>query len=385
VHTIIKIKSKLGRSVLKKTVAVIQNMGVIGGALLAFAGHAAHAQSSVTLYGIADTSVRYLTNANAKNDSQTSMGIGPITGSRWGLKGSEDLGGGLTAVFRLENGFNLWNGQFASANTEFNRMAYVGLASNQYGTVTLGRQNTPLFDQLGNTFDPLTVGNYDQDGWLPGALGYGLRANNSVKYNGTFGGINVEGMYGFGNVAGSTGAGNMYGLTAAYTFASLSLDAGFQQNSDAQNNKFNVINVSAVYAITSKIKAYGGWLHSQDNTGAVDANMGAFGSPAASFAAVTKTNRIDDGFYGGSTWQITPPLLLTLAGYYDHSRNGMNVNGTLSRGTRYSAVGLAEYALSKRTEVYGTVDFIRGTGSATADFPGRNNQTGVGVGLRNVF
>jgi predicted porin len=250
----------------------------------------------------------------------------------------------------------------------------------------LGRQNTPLFDQLGNVYDPLTVGNYDQDGWLPGALGYGLRQNNSVKYNGQFGGVNVEAMYGFGNVAGSVGASNMYGVTASYTFAGLSLDAGFQQNSDVHNNKFNVVNVSAVYAF-STVKAFAGWLHSQDNTGMVDIFMSAANSPAANFAApVTNTNRIDDGFYTGATWQVTPPLLLTAAAYYDHSRNALDADGTtLSRGVRYSGVLLAEYSLSKRTEVYGTVDFIRGTGAAQADFPGRNNQTGVAIGLRNVF
>ncbi len=367
---------------MKKTTSAI---GVIGGALIAIAAQSACAQSSVTLYGIVDTSIRYLTNANATNDSQVSMGVGPITGSRWGLKGSEDLGGGLSAVFRLEDGFNLWNGQLASANTLFNRMAYVGLSSNQYGTVTLGRQNTPLFDQLGNVYDPLTVGNYDQDGWLPGALGYGLRQNNSVKYNGQFGGLNVEAMYGFGNVAGSTGASNMYGVTASYTFAGLALDAGFQQNSDLHNNKFNVVNVSGVYSFNT-VKAFAGWLHSQDNTGMVDIFMSAANSPASNFTPVTNTNRIDDGFYTGATWQVTPPLLLTAAAYYDHSRNALNADGTtLSRGVRYSGVLLAEYSLSKRTEVYGTVDFIRGTGAAQADFPGRNNQTGVAIGLRNIF
>jgi predicted porin len=330
--------------------------------------------------------VRYLTNANATNDSQVSMGIGPITGSRWGLKGAEDLGGGLSTVFRLEDGFNLWNGQLASQGTLFNRMAYVGLSDKQYGTLTFGRQNTPLFDQLGNTYDPLTVGNYDQDGWLPGALGYGLRQNNSVKYDGTFGGIEVDAMYSVGGVPGSVGANNMYGATASYTYAGLSLDAGFQQNSDVHNNKFNVVNVSAVYAF-STVKAYAGWLHAQDNTGIVDLYMGASGSPAANFATpMTNTNRIDDGFYAGTTWQVTAPLLLTAAAYYDHSRNALEADGvTLGRGVRYSGVFLAEYSLSKRTEVYGTVDFIRGTGAAEADFPGRNNQTGVAVGLRNVF
>jgi predicted porin len=358
----------------------------IGGALLALSAHAAFAQTSVTLYGIVDTSVRYLTNANANNDSQVSMGVGPITGSRWGLKGNEDLGGGLSAVFRLEDGFNLWNGQFASQNQLFNRMAYVGLSSNQYGALTFGRQNTPLFDQLGNVYDPLTVGNFDQDGWLPGALGYGLRENNSVKYNGQFGGLNVEGMYSFGGVAGSTGANSMYGLTASYTYAGLSLDAGYQQNSDPQNNKFKVVNVSAVYAF-STVKAYAGWLHAQDNTGMVDLYMAAANSPAAGWSTpVTNTNRIDDGFYVGTTWQVTTPLLLTAAGYYDHSRNALDADGTtLGRGVRYSGVLLAEYSLSKRTEVYGTVDFIHGTGAATADFPGRNNQTGIAVGMRNIF
>ena len=79
----------------------------ICGALVAVAAQSASAQSSVTLYGIVDTSIRYLTNADANNDSRLAMGVGPITGSRWGLKGSEDLGGGLSAIFRIENGFNL--------------------------------------------------------------------------------------------------------------------------------------------------------------------------------------------------------------------------------------------------------------------------------------
>ncbi|MGI4861349.1 MAG: porin [Janthinobacterium lividum] len=357
-----------------------------GGVLLAIAAQSACAQSSVTLYGIVDTSVRYLTNSNARNDSQVAMGVGPITGSRWGIKGTEDLGGGLSTVFRLEDGFNLWNGKMASTNTLFNRGAFVGLSSKQYGTVTFGRQNTPLFDQLGNVYDPLTVGNYDQDGWLPGALGYGLRQNNSVKYNGQFGGLNVEGMYSFGGVAGSIAASSMYGATASYTIGGLSVDAGYQQNSDAANNKYKVINVSAVYAFQS-VKAFAGWLHGQDNTGIVDLYMAASDSPAANWSTpVTKTNRIDDGFYAGSTWQVTSPLLLTAAAYYDRARNALEADGvTLGRGTRYSGVLLAEYSLSKRTEVYGTVDFIHGTGAATADFPGRNNQTGVAVGMRNVF
>lgn len=356
----------------------------VASALMA-AVQTAHAQSSATLYGIVDTSIRYLTNANPSDDSQVAMGVGPVTGSRWGLKGSEDLGAGLHAIFRLENGFDLWNGQLASSNTLFNRSAYVGVSSDNYGTVTLGRQNTPLFDQLGDVFDPLTVGNFDQDSWVPGALGYGLRSNNSVKYDGKFGGLTVKAMYAFGGIPGSIGAGSMYGMTASYAMGGLILGAGYQQNSDASNNKFRVVHLGAVYAFDA-FKASAGWLHAQDNTGIVNIYMGAAGSPASNWSPKTNGNRIDDGFYAGGSWQATAPLLLTVAGYYDKSRNALNADGvTLGRGTRYSATVLAEYSLSKRTEVYGTVDYIHGTGAAQADFPGRNNQTGVAVGIRNVF
>ena len=76
----------------------------------------------------------------------------------------------------------------------------------------------------------------------------------------------------------------------------------------------------------------------------------------------------------------------TAAYYYDHVKNGLNADGTtLDTGVRYSAALVAEYSLSKRSEVYGTIDFTRGTGSAAADFPNRNNQTGLAVGLRNIF
>ncbi len=101
----------------------------------------AFAQSSVTLYGIADTSVRYLTNADSANNNKLSMTNGAISNSRWGVKGTEDLGGGLSAIFRLESGINLQDGTGSDSQRLFNRYAYVGLSS-AYGTLTLGRQPT---------------------------------------------------------------------------------------------------------------------------------------------------------------------------------------------------------------------------------------------------
>jgi len=362
---------------------------------IAFACQSAFAQSSVTLYGVADVGVRYLTNANANNDGKLFMTNGAITNSRIGLKGAEDLGGGLKAIFRLESGVELQNGQYSDGQREFNRAAYVGLAS-QYGTLTLGRQKTPLFDMLGDTYDPLTVGNYFENAWLPVALGAGLYADNAVKYNGTFAGLSIGAMYSFGTnftatgpggfsgqTPGHLGAGNMYGFTASYAVGPLSIGGGYQQNSDNASNKQKIWNANIVYAIGSA-KLYAGYLHSTDDTGFVDSLLSQR-NLAAGVDILKGSGRRDDGPFAGLTWQVTPALLLTGAFYYDHMKNAAIGGGETGSGNRYTGVALAECALSKRTEVYGTVDFNKVTGAGVVELPGRSNQTGVSVGLRNLF
>ncbi|SAK46812.1 porin [Caballeronia catudaia] len=367
----------------------------IGASVIALVCQSAFAQSSVTLYGVADVSVRYLTNANANNDGKLYMTNGAITNSRWGLKGTEDLGGGLQAIFRLESGVELENGQFADPSRAFNRAAYVGLASH-YGTLTLGRQKTPLFDMLGDTYDPLTVGNYFENAWLPVALGAGLYADNAVKYNGTFAGLTIGAMYSFGTnytatgpggfsgqVPGHLGAGNMYGFTASYAMGPLSIGGGYQQNSDNSSNKQKIWNANLVYTLGAA-KLYAGYLHSTDDTGFVDSILQQRGLVAGT--DIQKgAGRRDDGPFAGITYQVTPALLLTGAFYYDHMKNAAIGGGATGSGNRYTGVALAEYALSKRTEVYGTVDFNKVTGAADVELPGRSNQTGVSIGLRNIF
>ncbi|HLX01286.1 MAG TPA: porin, partial [Trinickia sp.] len=123
-------------------------------AVLGAAG-AAHAQSSVTLYGTIDTSLTYVHNAakNSQGQSQNLWALGnasdgDLSGTRWGLKGAEDLGGGLKAIFQLENGFNPSTGQLGQGGREFGRQAFVGLDSDKFGTFTLGRQYDPLVDMV---------------------------------------------------------------------------------------------------------------------------------------------------------------------------------------------------------------------------------------------
>ncbi len=108
-------------------------------AALAFVG-AASAQSSVTLYGIADIWV------GKPEGGKIQAGSGGVDESRWGIKGSEDLGGGLKAVFNFESGFSLANG--AVAGTLFNRIATVGVEGN-FGTIKAGQNFNALYDIFG--------------------------------------------------------------------------------------------------------------------------------------------------------------------------------------------------------------------------------------------
>jgi hypothetical protein len=101
---------------------------------LAAAGTAS-AQSSVTLYGIADAYVQYLDG----EDGLTRLQSGGINGSRLGVRGSEDLGGGLKAIFTLETGINIDDGTTGQGGVFWGRQAFVGLGSD-FGTLTAGRQ-----------------------------------------------------------------------------------------------------------------------------------------------------------------------------------------------------------------------------------------------------
>ncbi|AGK50466.1 gram-negative porin family protein [Burkholderia thailandensis MSMB121] len=174
------------------------------------------------------------------------MTVGPQTHSRWGLRGSEDLGGGLSAIFRFENGFELGDGKLHVQNTLFSRQAYVGLSSNRYGSLTFGNQYAPLYDTLGDIFDPMTVGDYWQDSWMYNGIGNFLTVRNSVKYTFSYNGLGIDAIYGFGNHAGAMGFDSTYGVALTYAQGPASVDAGFQQTSVSS------LNGSAVNGASSK-------------------------------------------------------------------------------------------------------------------------------------
>lgn len=186
-------------------------------ALTALSG-AAQAQSNVTLYGVVDTAVEYVNHmASAAPTVNTAVGTitrqpggnryalvnsGGRSGSRWGLRGTEALGNGLSAIFTLESGFGADDGKSSQGGRLFGRQAFVGLQSDRFGAVTFGRQYTSMFDAFAN-FAPLGYAPlYDPATYL---LGPAFRSDNTIKYTGTFGPVTAEAHWTFG--AGATALG----------------------------------------------------------------------------------------------------------------------------------------------------------------------------------
>ncbi len=349
-------------------------------ALLTTAGVAmsgtAFAQSSVTLYGIVDQSIRYTTNSNAANDSMVQMTNGAITNSRWGLKGTEDLGGGMQVFFRLESGFEPETGALDSNNTLFNRYAYVGLTSN-FGTVKLGRQATVGMDLFGD-LDPLTVGNYMANSW-PFYLTQGY-VSSAVTYEKSLAGFVFAASYGFGGQAGSMSADSYWGIRSSYTRGPLMVGAVYQQTRDDASRSQQMWGAAAKYTI-GPASLFLGYVGGTDATGMIDDYLNTQTVKTGSYIDNPRKDAIG---YTGIVYQVTQAVSVTGAFYYDSMRN---VNGLADNaGKRYTGVIEAEYALSKSTQVYGTVDYNKVNGGAVTQLPGSNsNQTGVAVGLRHMF
>jgi hypothetical protein len=173
----------------------------------------AFAQSSVTLYGKIDTGLTYVSNEGGAHNYRADDS--KMYGNRWGLLGTEDLGNGLKAVFRLENGFALNTGKLKQGGAEFGRQAYVGL-SNDWGTLTFGNQydftNDYLLQYNISAFATgylIHQGDFDRVG--------GDRLQNAVKFSSAdFKGISFGGMYSFSNRAGDFHNGSAWSAGANY-------------------------------------------------------------------------------------------------------------------------------------------------------------------------
>ena len=173
--------------------------------LAGFSGGAA-AQSTVTLYGLLD--IGYVRESGGVAGSLNKIATGMGNGSRFGFKGTEDLGGGLNAIFLMEAGVQLDTGASGQGGALFGRQIYAGLSSKTYGSVLLGRQYTPQYGTL-LLADPFSTGPAgDAANLLPNTGNAFSRMDNTVKYvSPNISGFNGELAYGAGEVAGTSKAG----------------------------------------------------------------------------------------------------------------------------------------------------------------------------------
>jgi predicted porin len=201
---------------------------------LALSPVAAFAQySAVTMYGIVDTGI--VLEGGGPKGWGVNMSSGVQDVSRWGIKGEEALGNGVSAIFKLEDGILVNNGQSDTQNAAFSRVAYVGISS-RYGTVTAGLDFTPIYLVL----SPLTpFGN--AFGGSPGQLMAGekggTRAPNQIIYHSPdVYGFKANVAYGLGNVPGSIGDSQQFGFSLSYKIGPATFEWGHQQVNNATSS-----------------------------------------------------------------------------------------------------------------------------------------------------
>jgi predicted porin len=196
---------------------------------LGFLAGAAHAQSNVTIYGIADAAIVGERGGVAAMDKITS---GAASASRIGFKGDEQLGDDMSAFFTLETGAKIDTGELDATNTIFNRQAFVGLKGN-FGAVSLGRQYTAYHSMLVSVVDPFGTGYAGTSKNLFPDWGSNVRTSNTIRYaTPVVQGVDAETFYSAGEQS-EISAGRQYGGAIGYANGPLTLRVAYNaKNSD---------------------------------------------------------------------------------------------------------------------------------------------------------
>lgn len=326
--------------------------------LSAFMG-SAWSQTNVTIYGIADAGVRYDDNDAASNGKKWSLGSGLQSGSRFGFRGREDLGGGLSALFVLENGFNIDDGQLRTGNTLFDRQAWLGL-SGSFGTLKLGRQYAPIRVAV-ESIDPFGLGGAGNAANFLNV--HGERTDNTLNYTtANLGGFSGQVAYSFGEVAGNNSAGRNLGLSAGYASGAFTVVTAYHarellaSNGTTPNGDEKTVMVGGTYDL-GLAKLHAAYSRSEGETAAgvtnLDRNDVLIGitAPIGAGSILVSYNRRSDDIAGtGGTSRDASRVALgylhtlskrtNLYAMYARTSNdaGVNLNGGAANGADPSTV-----------------------------------------------
>lgn len=373
---------------------------VLAAALVGACAAAAQAQSaqpasSVSLYGLLDTGVEYITNVSAAGGSLTRMPSNTGTlPSRLGMRGTEDLGNGLKAVFTMEMGIAPDQGTQGQGGRLFGRQAYVGLAG-PWGSATLGRQYSMLFWSMldADIMGPALYGVGSLDAYVPNA-----RADNALAYRGTFDRLTVGASYSFGrdtvNAGPSPAGTNCPGESATDHKACrqwslmAKYDAPVWGVSMAYDRQHGRTPASATDPIFGNLTSSG----KTDDRLAV----GGYVKVAGAKIGGGLLRRDNDGdavkprsnlWYLGASYPLTSQLTLDGQVQTLRYRNTSDFNSTL-------LAARLVYNLSKRSAIYAQMGHIRNdrlaavsvSGGAAGSNPrAGGSQNAVNVGLRHSF
>ncbi|BDT68411.1 outer membrane porin protein 32 [Comamonadaceae bacterium OS-1] len=348
---------------------------LIAAAALTLVSTLAAAQSSVTVYGNVDLGV--LTQNHAANKTQ--LYNGGISPSVWGFRGSEDLGGGLKAHFNLEGHIAADTGAAGGNATTgaaalFRRQSNVGLSSADWGTLTLGNQYSPailafaatdprglrenfsgLYPWAYNSGVLTTGGNQNND--------VGVFIQNAISYSHTLGPVGIAGGY---SVSETKGAVVSLGVTYA---GPVSLSAAYQ----ATNKPNTSERLSSIYTL-------GAGYTLGDFTGKLNYLRGS-NKDATTLADVSKVGVLGAGL----DWRTSTANTVGVSAYFAKDKNH-------SADKTTTLILSDEYALSKRTTLYGTLAFANAKAGATlltsvvaGGTMADANTTLLNVGIKHAF
>jgi predicted porin len=351
----------------------------------------AHGQSAVNIYGTIDAGI--VREQGGVAGSVTNISSGVASSSRLGFRGTEDLGGGVSASFVLESGVRVDTGGADVTGSLFNRQAYVGLRSSTLGTLSLGRQYTPYYLALSVVADPFGAGYAGTAKNLFPTAGVNTRSSNAVVYVSpkVAGGFVAELSYALAEQQGSASAGRQIGFGLGYSTSKLNARL-------AHNHRNNDLTAAAGAAQTPPVPAAerdigrNTLLAANYDFGAFKGfavygiNEGTNSSPLPNtsnpFGGVRPTASTDsrDVLIGATAPFGATTLIVSFIGKDDKT--------VRDQDARQYAVGL-NYALSKRTIVYTSyakIKNLRGAGYTV----GNNTDVGSGdvaynAGVRHTF
>lgn len=365
----------------------------------------AQSSTSVTLYGIVDTAIEYVNNIAADRDGNETHSSAHFTNltssvpSRWGLRGSEDLGNGLKAIFTLESGFNPGTGTSNQGGRLFGRQAFVGL-SGDWGQVTFGRQYNMLMRSMlfSDFLGPSAYGLGALDSYIPNA-----RMDNSIVYMGSFDGLRLGAAYARGRDTVQTGgpaatgcgveyddqsACSAYSAFVGYDTANWGVAGGYDvirgTDNPAQTNFYDLAanEEDRRWTINGYVK------FDAFKVGLIYLNRKNEAGISSSWG--DDLGDRSDLWTLNASWQATPAVVV------DGSVNYLKYKDAEESSKSMYYVARATYSFSKRTAVYASAAYMKNSGmaanSASSGTAGRGfaaeaggSQTAVMAGLRHSF